>query len=101
MNNKTYFGIALRVIILFTVAMLLSDVPDHFRDFFDDVKHVHSVSDYETKWGTHCDVANSVIDRDWVWGAKHHWYFWMMVILFLLSVVNVILSIVKLIDKYE
>lgn len=92
MKTQVYFGIAIRIIILFTIGSLMTFVPDHLRAFFGDTVHV-----CDTGWHSHGFFG---IDKSYEWGARHYWYFWMMVLLFLLSLVNVIVGIIKLVNKH-
>jgi len=88
MKWPLYFGIALRIIILFAVGMFGTYIPDYLRGFFGDV-YTGDTSSYLFK-----------TDTEWDWGARHYWYFWMMFVLFILSIANLIVSIVRLIRKY-
>ena len=82
MDFKLFFGISIRIIILFSLAMAGTFIPDHLRVFFGDT------------------LSNSIFgDPEWKWGVRHYWYFWMMCLLFILSAINVGLSIYKLIKK--
>lgn len=87
MKTPVFFGIALRIIILFGVAMMATFLPEMLRGFFGDVK---------------CNPChqNTNIDVQYYWGARHYWYVWMMAMLFILSVINIIMAIVGLIDKH-
>lgn len=84
MKTQVYFGIVLGIIILFAVGMAGTYIPDHLRGFFGD-----QPSDREYGF-----------DASYSWGIRHYWYFWMMIFLFLLSVVNVVVSIINLIKKH-
>lgn len=81
MKTNVFFGIGLRIIILFTVGMFMTFVPEHLTDFFGDKMVTKSYGE--------------VLE----WGTRHYWYMTMMVSLFLLALVNVILSIVNLLNK--
>lgn len=85
MKNQVYFGIAIRLIILFVLGMLFTFIPDHLREFFGD---------------THVPDINTVIDKEWKWGARHYWFAWMMFFLFVLSVINFAVSVVNLVLKH-
>lgn len=89
MKNEVYFGIVWRIVLLFSFAILgtfISDMPQ-MRTFFGDIPKERTPFSIE-------------LDDYWDWGVRHHWYFWMMLILFLVSVVNVIVGIDALIKKY-
>jgi len=88
MKHQLFFGIAFRVILLFVLAMLGTYIPENLRDFFGDVKYTT-----QPMWP-------GAVDKFWFWGSRHYWYFWMMVTLFLLSLINLILSVIHLINKY-
>lgn len=86
MKPQVYFGIAIRLILLFSVGMLLTLATPYMREFFGDtIKEIR------------CDDS---YDGCWNWGARHYWYFVMMSFLFVLSVINVIVGTVNLIDKH-
>jgi len=88
MKHQVYFGIAIRIIILFSIGMIgtfVSELPG-MRDFFGDTN----------SHGGHPNIFDSDID----WGARHHWYFWMMFALFILSFINVFVGCIKTIDKH-
>lgn len=73
MKTIVFFQIALRIIILFSIGMASTYIPEHLSGFFGD-----------TQDG---------------WGARHYWYNWMMFLLFLLSLANLIISIFKILKK--
>ena len=105
MNTKVYFGIAWRIIALFTAAMLFTYLPEHLRDFFGDcpVETIQETrGEYTDTKFVYCgniDNYQDEIDPEWGWGVRHYWYAWMTGLLFLLSMVSVIISIVNLISK--
>jgi len=78
MKNQVYFGIMLRIIFLFAVGMAGTYIPENLREFFGDV----ALKEY----------YNIGVDPAYSWGARHYWYFNMMIILFLFSGVNVVIS---------
>ena len=90
MKTKVYLGIAIRIIALFMVGMLATYIPDELRGFFGDT--LHDCSNHG-KWCT------EEFDVKWNWGSRHYWYAYMMVFLFLLSIVNVVVSVVNLLVK--
>lgn len=85
MNTKVFLGLAIRIIIVFAVAILMTFAPDELRGFFGDVKG------YD---------RGAMVDEDWVWGVRHYWYLWMCILLFILSAVNAIVGGIKLVNKY-
>jgi len=97
MKTNVYLGIALRIIILFTSASLATYLPEQLREYFGDTKVVpHKEMLYVTEYLV---TTDGEIDIYWNWGARHYWYFWMMILLFILSVINVIVSIGNILVK--
>lgn len=80
MKHQVYFGIAWRIMALCLLGMIHSYLPDHLREFFGDV--------YNERYGW------------WEWGVRHDWYTVMMLMLFILSLVNAIISVRKLVLKH-
>jgi hypothetical protein len=89
MKHQVYFGIALRIIILFSVAMAMTYVPDQLRGFFGDTPYPHG--NYNQR---------DMVDEYWEWGVRHYWYNVMIISLFVLSAVNVVVMIRNLIVKH-
>lgn len=87
MKAQVYFGIAIRIVFLFTVAMMATFIPEHLRGFFGDVP---------------CggDCKYDFTERAWDWGARHYWYAWMMLCLFILTVVNLIIQVKSVVEKH-
>lgn len=80
MKNKTII-ISLRVIALFTVAILVSKIPDLYPDFFGDWKcygreflkyNEHGPDAYGP-----CDFGEGTHNPKWHWGYQH-WLFFLM-----------------------
>ena len=92
MKTQVYFGIAIRIILLFSVAMIGTYLPEILRDFFGDTPCVPDAN------GRGCRNGFGVYDYDW--GVRHYWYWWGMFLLFILSLVNCVLSIIGLLDKH-
>jgi NADH:ubiquinone oxidoreductase subunit 3 (subunit A) len=105
MNHKVFFGIAIRIVILFVIAMFGTFLPEHLREFFGDKKcqqeEQRLVSDKDGiyKYETYYDTECGEVDSDWEWGARHYWYYWMMFILFILSCINLVIGIIELLIK--
>ncbi len=91
MKTNVYLGIALRVIILFGIGMLMAFVKPQLRDFLGDTVHVCK-SEY-------CGHGGGFINDGYDWGAMHYWFFWMCFFLFILSLINCIVSIRMLVIK--
>jgi uncharacterized protein YjeT (DUF2065 family) len=87
MKTNVFLHIAIRIIILCTIGMLMTFIPEHLRDFFGDTIDT-SDNPFRDKGTVY-----------WNWGARHYWYYWMMVFLFILSIINFFMSIVKVINK--
>jgi hypothetical protein len=102
MKPKLFFSIALQLIVLFSFPMAATFIPEHMREFFGDKKYPTQPADWKpqsenAKWEDpgHRDV----VDREWDWGARHQWFAAGMVMLFLLSVANVVLTTIRMILK--
>ena len=91
MNTKVFLGLAIRIIIVFGVAMLMTFAPTELRDFFGDTLHDHSTH------GTY--HQNDFLDDGWEWGARHYWYWWMCFLLFVLSAINALIGGYDLVIK--
>lgn len=87
MSIRLYFRILIRIICPFILAMAFSFATPHLREFFGDVPQEVTAIDS--------------VDAAWNWGARHYWYFWMMVSVMLLSFINVIVSVRRLVLKYH
>ncbi len=99
MKHQVYFGITIRIILLFGVAMLATFIPEHLREFFADEDCTNNVYYMYGKKFIGCQGAE-VINDGYDWGVRHYWYFWGMLLLFLLSLANVVVSIVNLVNKH-
>ena len=88
MKTNVFLHIAIRIIILFTIGMFMTFVPELLRDFFGDTPHVCTRK-----------FCNEQFDIDWNWGKRHYWYNTMMMLLFMLGLVNVVVSIIKILNK--
>jgi len=84
MKHKVFFGIGIRIIILFTLGMFFTFIPEHLRNFFGDILR---------------EEPRGGIDSMYIWGARHYWYFWMMASLCALAFFNLTISIITLINK--
>ena len=89
MKKEVYFGIAIRIIILFSVAILMTYVPEHLHGFFGD-----------TIDPTDVRGRPGFIHDGWDWGSRHYWFWWMMCLLFILSLINVIAGSISLLIKH-
>lgn len=91
MNTRLYIKIAVRIILLFVVAMSATYIPEHLRGFFEDVPCS----------GEHCSSHGFGYDIGWSWGKRHYWYAVMTILLFILSVVDSMVYVTRLVDKYH
>jgi hypothetical protein len=88
MNQKVYFGIAIRLIMLCSIGMLFTFINPQLHTFFGDTILK------EGEW-------DGVFVRDgYNWGARHYWYYWTLFSLFILSLINFIIQVYKLITKH-
>jgi len=85
MKAAVYFGIAWRIIALGTVCIFATYIPENLREFFGD-QLIHG-----------CNKPN---EDCWIWGSRHIWYAIMTGFLFVLSVINIIVATVKLVNKH-
>ena len=90
MKTIVYFGIMFRLFLLCSAGMLLAYIAPFLHTFFND----KLVTTKEERWDT------SFFDRDWIWSSMHYWYFIFTALLFILSLINVIISITNLINKH-
>ena len=81
MKTTVFLGIGLRIIILFTIGMFMTYLPENLTEFFGDKMVTNT-------WGKSLE-----------WGVRHYWYAIMMGLLFTLSLVNVVLSVIQLVNK--
>ena len=88
MKTVVYVGIAIRLILLFSIGMVMTYVRPLLRPFFGDV---YVGKKQYTDFG---------INDGYDWGAAHYWFFWMCVFLFILSLINCIMSIYNLLNKH-
>ncbi len=78
MKWQLYLNIVARIIILFTLAMMFTFVPEHLRTFFGD---------------TYTNNHDGGIDQQWTWGNRHYWYFCMCMFLFIVTCINCVVGI--------
>ena len=84
MKTKVYLGIGIRIIVLFSIGMFWSYITEHLTDFFGD-------KIISTPYGEKVEL-----------GVRHYWYSVMMALLFCLSLLNVAMQCVKLVnDNYD
>lgn len=86
MKTPLFLFIAIRIIFLFSIAILATFIPEHLRDFFGDLNIP--------------ERSGFGMDTDWTWGARHYWFYWMMFFLFTLSLVDAIIGIISKIKKH-
>lgn len=81
-----YLG--LYIVALFSIGIVFTFINDALQNsgFFGDVLF----KPYESRWEgwiTKCGI----MDVKYEWGARHYWYFWMCILLFILSVIRIII----------
>lgn len=91
MKTKVFFAIAIRIVMLFSVAIAFSFIPENIRGLLGDTPHICPQDKIYHSCGT--------IDPQWDWGGRHHWFYWMGVLLFLLSLANVVIGIINVVRK--
>jgi hypothetical protein len=88
MKPKVFLTIAINIITVFTCGMLMTFVTESLRDFFGDTPC------------NHLYPHSTSMDIEWDWGSRHYFYFWMMVFLFILSIINAVVSIRNILKKH-
>lgn len=93
MNSNLTTRIALRIIVLFTVTILITYLPEFFpKSFFNDTPNTFEYTD--TRGVDH------VVDKGMNWGIRHIWYTIGVGCLFILSLIDSVMFVKGLIDKY-
>ena len=88
MKTKLYLAILIRVIALFSIGMFMAFINPYLHNFLGDV--YIGVND------------NSEVIRDgYKWGAVHYWFFWMCFFVFILSLINFVVSVDRLITTHS
>ena len=85
MKLNVYFGIAFRIIFLFSIGMLMASIRPELHNLLGD-----------TPGDTH---VNSLIRDGYTWSGVHYWFWWMCFFLFILSLINCIMGIKNIIEK--
>lgn len=96
MKIDKFTGISIRVIILFSTAIILSFVPDYLHEFFGDTWCTGSGE--WLSYGVHANCNYGDLgyhDAMWHWGYRHWLYCVMTVILFIIQAVRIIIYIDK------
>lgn len=85
MKKATMFTIylGLYIIALFSVGIAFTYINDWLQlsGFFGDTLTKPDI----------LPIGYVAIDKNYEWGARHYWYFWMCVLLFILSVIRIIM----------
>lgn len=101
MPIKLYLTIVFRIVVIFSIAILSTFIPEYLRDFFGDkIAPLGRHWNYDDMKWIPTVPEDGIIDTTYTWGARHYWYFWMMFLLFIVSIVDSIITINKLISKY-
>jgi len=77
MKTNVYLGLAFRIILLGSIGMI----------------------GYYFSQQLHYFLGDELVNNQWEWGGLHYWYSWTVVLLFILSLINCIVSAVNLIKK--
>ena len=85
MKTSIYLRITISIIVLCVIGMIWTYLPELLRDFFSD-----------TKCLTNC---YGLIEPQWIWGARHYWFWWMNFLLFLTTLCSTIMHIVRHVQK--
>ncbi len=91
MSLKLYLLIALRIVLLCIIGMVATLLPDLLRPMFGDILCNHETERHFNRAG--------LIDTSYHWGSRHYWYYWMMVLLFCLSLIKAVIDTVVLVNK--
>lgn len=85
---KFFISISLQIVILFVAAMAFTFLSDYMATtgFFGDVPIPEGKED-------------GVVDKGFIWGARHYMYWWMAFLLFIAQSVRVIIYIVTKAQK--
>lgn len=80
--------LGLYITALFVAGMLMTFVNDWIQasGFFGDTKFIPHPSAWNKDY---IITEDGAIDTEYVWGARHYWYFWLCFILFMLSLVRI------------
>lgn len=78
---KFWWMLTGQIVLLFVGGMLMTFVNDYLQStgFFGDTLRTTKVRD---PMGLNIDTAYD-------WGQRHYWYFWMMVVVFILSAIRI------------
>tara|TARA_R100001530_G_C4195899_1_gene123419 strand:- start:202 stop:471 length:270 start_codon:yes stop_codon:yes gene_type:complete len=82
MKTNVYLGIGIRIIVLFSLGMFWTYIPEQLTDFFGDKE----VLDYR---------GLPTIE----YGVRHYWYNVMMLLLFILSLFNVVVQCINIVKR--
>lgn len=86
MKRELYFTIAFRIMLLMSFGFLMTFITPQLRTLFEDVLLAKP------------QVMG--VDCNYEWGIRHYWYFYAMVLLFILSLIDSIMVIAKAIKKH-
>lgn len=76
---KFIMWLAVQIIILFTIGMFFTYLSQLLQStgFFGDIS------------GIGIGHSEFNVDTDHVWGVRHYWFYWMSLLLFILSIVRI------------
>jgi isoprenylcysteine carboxyl methyltransferase (ICMT) family protein YpbQ len=84
MKTNVYLGIGIRIIVLFSLGMFWTYIPEQLTDFFGDKEVLNPQG-----------LPTGYIE----YGLRHYWYNVMMGLLFVLSLFNVVVQCINIIKK--
>lgn len=99
MKASVYTRVSINIVAIFVIIILMSFVPDHFREFFGDWQCVGANYVFSTDviYGHYegCDYGPGEHLAQIHWGYRHWLWFLMGIFLFIVQVVRIINIISK------
>lgn len=94
MKKATKFTIYLSIwiVCLCSTGMFMTYFNDALQQsgFFADVKlGKEKIWDYYEKKYVEAQATDGTVDKFYRWGDRHYWYYWMCVILFIISIARI------------
>lgn len=89
--------LSIRVIMMFSIAILISFIPENFREFFGDLKCVGSGGYVPGTY--HYQYCNEGVggmhSSTWHWGYRHFLFFIMGAVLFIIQAIDALNQEIK------
>ena len=103
MKTSIYTKVSLNVVAIFGIIILMSFVPDHFREFFGDWQckgsvYMKGTDQFYDHWEG-CDRGPSSHLATIHWGYRHWLWFFMGIALFIVQIIRIINTVNKHLDK--